>query len=59
MLWVHPILVTRRNAHGMTERADEAGVSGFRDQLRWVQVEAGEVLDGIEIVVHPGREVTP
>ena len=59
MLWVHPILVTRRNAHGMTELADEAGVSGFRDQLRWVWVEAGEVLDGVEIVVHPGREVTP
>lgn len=59
MLWVHPILITRRNAHRMTERADEAGASGFRDQLRWVRVEAGGVVDGVEIVVHPGREVTP
>ena len=59
MLWVHPILVTRRNAHGMTELADEAGASEFLDQLRWVRVEAGEVLEEVEIVVHPGREVTP
>ena len=59
MLWVHPILITRRNAHRMTEQADEAGVSSFRDQLRWVRVEAGEVLRDVEIVVYPGREATP
>lgn len=59
MLWIHPILVTRRNAHRITERADEAGASNFGDQMRWVRVQAGEVLDGVEIVVHPGREVTP
>lgn len=59
ILWVHPILITRRNAHGMTELADDAGASEFRDQLRWVRVEAGEMLDGIEIAVHSGREVTP
>ena len=59
MLWVHPILVTRRNAHTMTQRADEARVSDFRDQLRWVRVEAGEVVRDVEIVVHPGREVSP
>ena len=59
MLWVHPILITRRNAHGMTELADEADASDFLDRLRWVRVGAGEVLEDIEIVVHPGREVTP
>ena len=59
MLWVHPILVTRRNAHRMTRLADEAGASDFVDQLRWVRVNAGEVLEGVEIVVYPGREVTP
>ena len=60
MLWVHPILVTRRNAHGsVLEMADEAGASAFLDQWRWVRVEAGEVLDGVEILVNPGREVTP
>ena len=60
MLWTHPILVTRRNAHGsMLTRADEAEASGFRDQLRWVRVEAGEVLEEVTIVVRPGREATP
>ena len=59
MLWVHPILVTRRNAHRMTELADEAGASEFLDRLRWVRVEAGEILNGIEIVVNAGREVIP
>ena len=60
MLWVHPILVTRRNAHGrLTSWTDELGASGFLDHLRWVPVEAGEVLEDVEIVVHPGREVTP
>ena len=30
MLWFHPILVTRRNAHGrMLEISDESGTSGF------------------------------
>ncbi len=59
MLWVHPILVTRRNAHPMTPDADAAGASEFLDQWRWVRVEADEVLEEVEIVVHPGREVTP
>ena len=59
MLWVHPILIPRRNAHPMTHLADEAGVSEFLDQLRWVRIEAGEVLEEVEIVVHPGGEVTP
>ena len=59
ILWVHPILVTRRNAHPMTPDADAAGASEFLDQWRWVRVEAGEVLEEVEIVVHPGREVTP
>ena len=59
MLWVHPILITRRNAHGMTQLADEAGASDFLDQLRWVRVEAGAVLEDVEIIVHPGREVIP
>lgn len=59
MLWVHPMLVTRRNAHGrMLVDADEAGASDFLDQLRWVRVQAGEVLEDVEIVVQPGREVT-
>ena len=60
MLWVHPILVTRRNAHGgLLQAADEASASDFRDQLRWVRVSAGEVLDDVEIVVHGSREATP
>ncbi len=59
MLWVHPILITRRNAHGMTELADEAGASDFLDQMRWVRVEAGEVLQGGELAARPGREVIP
>ena len=60
MLWVHPVLITRRNAHGrLTELADEAGALDFLDQLRWVRVGAGEVTEGVSIVVHSGREVTP
>ena len=59
MLWVHPILIPRRNANRVTQRADEAGVSDFRDQMRWVRVNAGEALEDVEIIVHPGREVTP
>ena len=59
MLWVHPILVTRRNAHPMTPDADAAGASEFLDHLRWVRVEANEVLEDIEIVVHPGRRGDP
>lgn len=60
MLWVHPILVTRRNAHGrLLEAADEASASDFLDQLRWVRVSAGEVLDDVKIVVRGGRETTP
>ena len=60
MLWVHPILVTRRNAHGSRlNMAAEAGALEFRDQWRWVRVEAGETLEDVEITVQPGREVTP
>ena len=60
MLWVHPILVTRRNAYGrMLELATDAGTLEFRDQLRWVRVDAGQVLEDIEILVQNGREATP
>lgn len=57
MLWIHPILVTRRNAYGrMLELAAEADTLEFRDRLRWVRVDAGETLEGVEITVYPGRE---
>ena len=43
MLWFHPILVTRRNAHGrMLELADESGTSGFDHFWTWVRVNAGQ-----------------
>ena len=39
----HPILVTRRNAHGrMLELADESGTSGFDHFWTWVRVNAGQ-----------------
>ena len=45
ILWFHPILVTRRNAHGsMLELADEAGFPDFPHFWKWVQVEAGATL---------------
>ena len=60
MLWIHPILVTRRNAHGpRLEMAAEAGALEFRDQWRWVRIEAGETLENVAITVEPGRELTP
>ena len=59
MLWVHPILITRRNAHGITRLADEVDASAFLDQWRWVRVEAGEVLGDVAIVVQPGRGLRP
>lgn len=43
MLWFHPILVTRRNAHGdMLEIADEAGASDFAHFWTWVRVRPGQ-----------------
>lgn len=43
MLWFHPILVTRRNAHGrMLEMADESGTSDFNHFWTWVRVGAGQ-----------------
>ena len=46
MLWFHPILVTRRNAHrGLLEAADEAGSTGFDHFWVWVRVEAGTALE--------------
>ena len=60
MLWVHPILVTRRNAYGaMLDLAAEAGTLEFRDRLRWVSIQAGQVLEDVEIVVRNGREAPP
>ena len=57
MLWVHPILVVRRNAHGsLLSGAAEADALEFSDRLRWVRVEAGAVMEDVEIVVQRGRE---
>ena len=59
MLWVHPMLVTRRNAHGSRlATAAEADALGFLDQWSWVRVEAGEVLEDVAVTVRPGREVS-
>ena len=42
ILWFHPILVTRRNAHGrLLEMADESGTSGFPHFWTWVRVSPG------------------
>lgn len=58
MLWVHPILVTRRNAHGsMLWIAESWRALEFADRLRWVRVEAGATADEIVIAVERGREV--
>ena len=60
MLWVHPILVTRRNAHGnRTTGAAEADALDFLDQWSWVRVQAGEVLEDVVIAVRRGREISP
>lgn len=59
MLWAHPILVTRRNAHGSLLRdAAEADALDFGDQWSWVRVEEGEALEGVAIDVRRGREVS-
>ena len=59
MLWVHPILVTRRNAHGsMLERAVEADAMAFLDQWSWAPVRAGEITEGVAITVRRGRKVS-
>ena len=59
MLWVHPMLVTRRNAHGSRlSRAAEADALGFLDQWSWVQVQEGGVLEDVAITVRRGREVS-
>ena len=42
MLWFHPILVTRRNAHGsLLEMADESGTSNFAQFWTWVRISPG------------------
>ncbi len=57
ILWVHPVLVVRRNAHGsLLTQSVEAGVLEARDRWRWVTVEAGEVRSGVEINLRRGRE---
>ena len=57
MLWFHPILVTRRNAHGrMLELADEAGFSASRQFWLWARVEAGTEL---QIAALSGGKATP
>ena len=57
MLWFHPILVTRRNAHGgLLEAADEAGSSDFDHFWVWVRVEAGTEL---EVAALSGGRATP
>ena len=56
MLWVHPILIVRRNAHG--NRGRSAYPREFADRLRWIEVAAGETVEGVEITVEPGREVS-
>ena len=59
MLWVHPMLVTRRNAHGSRlDRAAEADALGFLDQWSWVEVQEGEILEDVAINVRSGREVS-
>ena len=56
MLWIHPVLVVRRNAHGpLLDESVEAGVLEATDRWRWVTVEAGEVLSGVEITLRRGR----
>ena len=57
MLWVHPILVTRRNAHGrLLTTAADADALDFQDQWRWVRVQAGEVTEEVAITARRGRE---
>ena len=57
MLWVHPMLVTRRNAHGaMLETAAEADALAILDQWSWVSVRAGEITEDVQITVRRGRE---
>ena len=59
MLWVHPMLVVRRNAHGsMLERAAEADALAILDQWSWVAVRAGEITEDVAITVRRGREVS-
>ena len=59
MLWAHPMLVVRRNAHrSMLERAEEADALRFQDQWSWVRVEAGETVEDVAISVRRGREVS-
>lgn len=58
ILWVHPMLVVRRNAHGgMLEVAAAAGVQETNDRWRFVEVAPGEVLTGVDVRLTRGREV--
>lgn len=57
MLWFHPILVTRRNAHReMLEIADESGTSGFDHFWTWVRVNAGR---NVQMTGLPARGIRP
>ncbi len=59
LLWVHPMLVVRRNAHGsMLQTAHEANALAFLDQWSWVPVRAGRVTEHVEITVRHGRELS-
>lgn len=59
MLWVRPILVVRRNAHGrLLTHAEEVGQRDFADRLRWIRVSAGATLTGVDITVEPGRDAS-
>ncbi len=56
MLWIHPFLVVRRLAHGRMEvLAEETGSRDFPDQWRWIRVEAGDRMTGLDIRVRTGR----
>ncbi len=56
ILWVHPMLVVRRNAHGSRLDFSVAeGVLEANDRWRWITVEAGAGLSGVEITLRRGR----
>ncbi len=57
MLWFHPILVPRRNAHGqMLEMADASNSSSFNHFWTWVRINAGR---NVQIAAPPARGARP
>lgn len=59
ILWVHPILVTTRNAHGhLLADAAEADALDLLDQWVWVRVAAEEVLEDVVIELRRGRDAS-